>query len=162
MSKKQGIPKGSAQAATYMNRLTAKANFHDEEQRFFGRAFMCDMWTIVLGRMGYGEKRFEKIDKLLGEVCDEYSSDIVAGTKDDADIWYQKKQLDREIEKYVGKMFVPWEKRYGFKPTKPRPFTHAVDIRTMPVKDLAHFLATWEPKGEDEILEWLKQEATDG
>ena len=38
--------------------------------------------TIVLGRMGYGEKRFEKIDKILGEVCDEYSSDIVAGTKD--------------------------------------------------------------------------------
>ena len=148
MSKKQGLKKCPAQAATYMNRLTAKANLHDEEQRFFGR--------------GYGEKRFEKIDKLLGEVCDEYSSDIVAGTKEDADIWYQKKQLDREIEKYVGKMFMPWEKRYGFKPTKPRPFTHAVDIRTMPVKDLAHFLATWQPKGEEEILEWLKQEVENG
>ncbi len=162
MSKKRGVPKGSAQAATYMNRLTVKANFHDEEQRYFGRVFMCDMWTIVLGCMGYGEKRFEKIDKLIGEVCDEYSSDIVAGTKDDADIWYQKKQLDREIEKYVGKRFVSWDKRYGFKPPKPRKFTHAVDIRTMPVKDLAHFLATWEPKGEEEILEWLKQEVADG
>lgn len=162
MSKKRGVPKESVQAAGYVAELSYKAACHDEEQRYFGRVFMCDMWTIVLGRMGYGEKRFEKIDKLLGEVCDEYSSDIVAGSKEDNDVWYQKKQLDREIEKYVGKRFVSWDKRYGFKPPKPRPFTNAVDIRTMPDKDLAHFLATWEPKGEEEILEWLKQEVIDG
>ena len=158
MSKKQGLKKGANTSMSYMDRLTLKANRHDEEQRFFGRVFMCDMWTIVLGRMGYREKRFEKIDKLLSEVCDEYSTDILNGAEEDRDIWYQKGALDREIKSYVGKIFVPWEERYGFKPSNPAPLTHLTNIRSMPVKELAHFLATWEPKSEEEVLEWLRKE----
>lgn len=159
MSKKQGLKKGGDTSISYMDRLTIKANRHDEEQRYFGRVFMCDMWTIVLGRMGYREKRFEKIDKLLSEVCDEYSTEILDGKKEDCDIWYQKGALGREIEGYVGERFVKWEQRYGFKPSKPVPMTHLTDIRSMPLKELAHFLAAWQPKSEEEVLEWLKEEA---
>lgn len=158
MSKKQGVKKGGQQAADYAAELICKAAIHDSEMRFFGRAWMMDMVTITLGRMGFREKRFRALDKLLEEVCDEYGQDSVTDLKGDEDIWYTKATLDREIGSYVGKLFVPWQKRYDFKPPKPRKFTHALDIRTMPVKDLAHFLATWEPKGEEEVLEWLKQE----
>lgn len=161
MSKKQGVKKGANTSMSYIDRLTIKANCHDEEQRFFGRVFMCDMWTIVLGRTGYREKRFERIDKLLSEVCDEYSTDILNGAEDDRDVWYQKGALDREIKSYVGKMFVPWEERYGFKPEKPTLMTNLTDIRSMPVKELAHFLATWEKKSEEEVLEWLKETRED-
>lgn len=162
MSKKRGVPNGSAQAAGYAAELTMKASMHDSEMRFFARTWMLDMVTIALGRMGFREKRFRDFDKTLEEVCDEYGQDSVTDLAGDKDIWYTKATLDREIEMYVGTLFVPWDKRYGFKPPKPRAFTHAVDIRTMPVKDLARFLATWEPKGGEEILEWLKQEITDG
>lgn len=158
MSKKQGVKKGSAQAVSYALELAHNAAQHDAEMRYFARTYMLDMVTLALGRMGFREKKFQQFDKVLAEVCDEFGADSMADVKVDADIWYTKATLDREIKSYVGKFFMPWEQRYGFKPSKPVPMTHGLDIRTMPYKDLAHFLATWEPKSEEEVLEWLKEE----
>lgn len=159
MSRKQGVKKGSTQAATYMDKLALKASLHDQEQRYFGRVFMCDMWTILLGRMGYREKRFEKIDEDLTAICNEYSTDILNDAKGDRDIWYLKGALDREIKGYVGKKYVPWEERYGFTPQEPVKMTHLTDIRSMPYTELAKFLATWDAKGktEAELIVWLME-----
>lgn len=180
MSKKQGMKKNVNTSVSYMDRLTIKANRHDEEQRYFGRVFMADMFTIALGRLGIGEKRFERIDKVLTEVCDEYSTDIVTGAESDRDVWYQKGALDREMQKYTGKLFVKWEDRYGFKTPKPAPFTNLKNIRSMPAPELAKWLvervsdSPWcKPDApvdpvtkqcqlfdcEKCALEWLKQEA---
>ena len=159
MSKKQGVKKGSTQAATYMDKLALKASLHDQEQRYFGRVFMCDMWTILLGRMGYREKRFEKIDEDLTAICNEYSTDILNDAKGDRDIWYLKGALDREIKGYVGKKYVPWAERYGFTPQEPVKMTRLTDIRSMPYTELAKFLATWDAKGktEAELIVWLME-----
>lgn len=84
----------------------------EQEIRHHARVFQMDMVTIALGRMGWGEKRFSDLDKMLTEVAKEYSEEIVADSKDDKDIWYAKDKLDREIKQYVGKLFVPYDERY--------------------------------------------------
>lgn len=158
MSKKQGVKKGSAQAASYALELAYNAAQHDEEMRHFGRVFELDMVTLALGRMGWREKRFVAFDEMLTDVHNEYCSGVIKDSEADKEIWYSKATLDREIKSYVGKLFVPWEERYETRPEPVKPMTHGLDIRTMPYKELAHFLATWEPKSEEEVLEWLKEE----
>lgn len=52
---------------------------------------------------------------------------------------------------------MPYEQRYGEPRPKLPPMTNVRNLRTMPIDELAHFLATWEPKSEEEMLEWLKE-----
>ena len=82
------------------------------EARHIARVYQLDMVTIALGRMGWGEKRFEKFDKLLFEVTKEYSEEILADQKQDEDCWKSKADLDRELAQYVGSRFVPYDERY--------------------------------------------------
>ena len=99
------------------NRYSAVMQIRDlkqaEKVRHHTRVFMMDMVTIALGRMGFGEKRFEKLDEVLTQVSAEYSKLIVADAKDDPDIVYAKSCLDREISQYVGKRFLPYDERYA-------------------------------------------------
>lgn len=85
----------------------------DEEVRHHTRVFMMDMVTAALGRMGFGEKRFEQFDKLLTEVSAEYSNLILEDASADKDLVYSKACLDRELSRYVGKRFVPYDERYA-------------------------------------------------
>lgn len=84
----------------------------DSLVRHHAKVFMLDMVTIALGRMGWGEKRFEKFDKILSEVAEQYSNLIISDAGDDQDIVYSKACLDREIQRYVGSRFVPYDERY--------------------------------------------------
>lgn len=85
----------------------------EETIRHHARVFQMDMVTIALGRLGWGAKRFQDFDKMLSEVCREYSADILEDAKDDKAIWYSKANLDRELAQYVGSLFVPYEERYS-------------------------------------------------
>lgn len=85
----------------------------DEEVRHHSRVFMMDIVTIALGRLGWGEKRFEKFDKMLTEVSEEYAKLILQDTGDDKDLVYTKACLDRELKRYVGERFVPYDERYA-------------------------------------------------
>lgn len=96
----------------YADVLRARNDKRDAMVRHHARVFMMDMVTIALGRMGWGEKRFEKFDKVLSEVSDEYSRLILDDAADDQDIVYSKACLDREIQRYVGDKFVPYDERY--------------------------------------------------
>ena len=82
------------------------------EIRAHSRLFMLDMVTLALGRMGHGEKFFQKFDLMLTDVCDEYAKDIISDSKDDEELAYSKSLLDRELQQYVGKLFVPYDERY--------------------------------------------------
>lgn len=84
----------------------------EQEIRHHARVFQMDMVSAALGRMGWGEKSFEKFDKILSEVCTEYSELILADAKDDKDIWYAKSKLDGELKQYMKKLFVPYDERY--------------------------------------------------
>ena len=96
----------------YADVLRARNDKRDAMVRHHARVFMMDMVTIALGRMGWGEKRFEKFDKVLSEVSDEYSKLILEDASDDQDIVYSKACLDREIQRYVGGRFVSYDERY--------------------------------------------------
>lgn len=84
----------------------------EEEIRAHSRLFMLDMVTLALGRMGHGEKFFRNFDLMLTDVCNEYSKDIIRDSKDDEELAYSKSLLDRELQQYVGKLFVPYDERY--------------------------------------------------
>lgn len=93
--------------------LTQERARRDEEVRHHSRVFMMDIVTIALGRLGWGEKRFEKFDKMLTEVSEEYAKLILQDSSDDKDIVYTKACLDRELQRYVGERFIPYDKRYA-------------------------------------------------
>ena len=85
----------------------------EAEVRHHTRVFMMDMVTAALGRMGWGEKRFENFDKVLSQVFSEYTNAILSDAKDDPDLVYAKACLDRELKQYVGSKFIPYDQRYA-------------------------------------------------
>ena len=102
MAKKSGL----------MTQIQHMLDEREREVRHHTRVFDADMFTIALGRMGFREKKFDELDRVLLEVSKEYSEEIVADSKVDKDLWYAKDRMDREIKQYVGKRFVPYEERY--------------------------------------------------
>ena len=103
MAKKSGMMQ-------LVDKLVAQEEAHIRQH---SRIFMMDMVTCALGRLGWGEKRFRDLDKVLEEVCKEYSFDILEDAKVDKDLDYSKSLLDRELKQYVGSMFVPYDERYA-------------------------------------------------
>lgn len=95
-----------------MARLQATQAARDAFVRRHARIFQLDLVTLALGRMGWRESKFRQFDKVLAEVADEYCKDILQDSKEDADMWYSKDTMDREIRQYVGSLFIPYEERY--------------------------------------------------
>lgn len=93
--------------------LQAERLRRDEDVRHHARVFQMDMVTLALGRMGWRESRFRELDRVLAEVCEEFSRNCLEDAAVDKDIWYTKDTLDRELKQYVGKMFVPYDQRYA-------------------------------------------------
>lgn len=96
----------------FASRLQFAQARREEDVRFHTRVYMMDLVTIALGRMGWGEKRFRQLNDMLTEVSREYCELILDDAKADRDIEYSKACMDREIARYVGTMFVPYEERY--------------------------------------------------
>ncbi len=101
-----------AKNSGFLARQQAYMERREQEVRHHARVFQMDMVTVALGRMGFREKRFDELDRVLTEVAEEYSHEIIEDAKNDKDIWYAKEILDREIRQYVGKRFVPYDERY--------------------------------------------------
>jgi hypothetical protein len=92
--------------------LQAERERRDADVRHHARIFQMDMVTLALGRMGWRESKFRELDKVLNEVAEEFSREILEDSKTDTELWYSKEVLDRELKQYVGKMFVPYDERY--------------------------------------------------
>ena len=84
----------------------------DREVRHLTKVYLLDMVTCALGRMGFREKRFTEFDKVLTEVCKDYAILISEDEKADKDLVYSKYCLDRELQQYVGSLFLPYDERY--------------------------------------------------
>lgn len=96
----------------FMRRIALEMDRREAAARHFARVFQMDLVTLALGRMGWGEKRFAQLDKMLTEVATEHCANILEDAKTDKECWYSKDTLDRELARYVGKLFVPYEERY--------------------------------------------------
>ena len=92
--------------------LQAERERRDADVRHHARIFQMDMVTLALGRMGWRESKFLELDKVLNEVAEEFSREILEDSRNDKELWYSKEVLDRELKQYVGKMFVPYDERY--------------------------------------------------
>ena len=101
-----------AKRNSFMDKIAQECAEREAFARHFGRVFQMDMVTLALGRLGWREKRFEQLDKMLTEVAKEYSAEILDDVKADKDIVYSKAVIDRELAQYVGKRFVPYDERY--------------------------------------------------
>ena len=97
----------------FLRAIQAEQARREADARHHARVFQMDMVTIALGRMGFREKRFAELDKVLSQVAEEYSNQILDDAKEDKDIWYSKDLLDRELKQYVGNLFVPYNERYA-------------------------------------------------
>ena len=96
----------------YMARVQTMNAIREAEVRHHARVFMLDMVTLALGRMGKREAFFKEFDKVLGEVSEEYSTEILEDAKADQELWYSKDTMDRELRQYVGSLFAPYDERY--------------------------------------------------
>ena len=94
-----------------MQRIDKQIDRRVEEARRHSRIFMLDMVTIALGRMGFRETKFREFDKVLNEVCDEYSKLILDDSTADFELVYSKAYLDRELKQYTGKLFTDYDTR---------------------------------------------------
>ena len=92
--------------------IQARMAQREAEVRHHSHVYMLDMVTLALGRMGWGEKRLKDFDAKLTEVSREFSELILEDVKDDKEIAYTKAVLDRELQQYVGSLFVPYDERY--------------------------------------------------
>lgn len=97
----------------FAQRIAANTQQRVEEARRHSRIFMLDMVAIALGRMGFRETKFREFDKVLNEVCDEYSKLILDDSTADFELVYSKAYLDRELKQYTGKMFADYDSRYA-------------------------------------------------
>ncbi len=60
----------------------------------------------------YCDKRLRRFDDMLTQASKDYAEVILDDVQADKRIEYAKATLDRELQQYVGSMFVPWEERY--------------------------------------------------
>lgn len=102
-----------AKRSGFVLALQAERERRDADVRHHARVFQMDMVTIALGRMGFREKKFRELDEVLAQVSEEYCTEILDDAKGDKDIWYSKDLLDRELKRYVGSLFVPYDERYA-------------------------------------------------
>ena len=96
----------------YAKRLDAARAAREYAIRRYTRQQMLDFVTIALGRMGYGEKRLKDFEQMLSAVYIEFAEAFTDDLKDDKECVYTKECLDRELQRYCGNSFEPYEKRY--------------------------------------------------
>lgn len=101
-----------AKQSAFMAKIQKAQAIRELQAQRVARAYQLDMVTLALGRMGWREKKFREFDEVLTQVANEYGRDIIADSKQDADLWYTKDTIDRELKQYVGGLFVPYDERY--------------------------------------------------
>lgn len=99
--------------SAFLAKIQKAQAVREQQAQRFARTFQLDMVTLALGRMGKREAFFREFDKVLSEVSQEYSKDILEDAANDPDLWYIKDTMDRELKQYTGKFFAPYEKRYA-------------------------------------------------
>ena len=102
-----------AKRSGFMRQIQNAAAVREAAVRKHTQRYMLDMVTLALGRMGWGPKRLAEFDSKLTEASKDFAELILSDVKDDPTIEYTKAVLDRELQRYVGEMFVPYDERYA-------------------------------------------------
>ena len=84
-----------------------------DDYRHFSRVFNSDLFTLALGRLGWRETRFRRLDETMLAVTKEYGDDFKEDYKDDPDMEYTREQFERELKQYAGRLYQPIADRYG-------------------------------------------------
>ena len=102
-----------AKKSGFMRQIQQAAAVREAAVRKHSQRYTLDMVTLALGRMGFGPKRLAEFDAKLTEASKDFAELILSDVKDDPTIEYTKAVLDRELQRYVGDGFVPYDERYA-------------------------------------------------
>ena len=95
-----------------MARMEEQALRYARAARVLEVGFCTDIAVIALGRLGWGEKRLTEFEAAFSAAYEEYDDLREEDGSADREQAYYKACLDREIRRYVGTKFVPFDERH--------------------------------------------------
>lgn len=95
-----------------MARMEEQALRYARSARVLEVGFCTDIAVIALGRLGWGEKRLTEFEAAFSAAYEEYDDLREEDGSADREQAYYKACLDREIRRYVGTKFVPFDERH--------------------------------------------------
>lgn len=95
-----------------MARMEEQALRYARAARMLEVGFCTDIAVIALGRLGWGEKRLTEFEAAFSAAYEEYDDLREEDGSTDREQAYYKACLDREIRRYVGPKFVPFDERH--------------------------------------------------
>lgn len=95
-----------------MARMEEQSLRYARAARMLEVGFCTDIAVIALGRLGWGEKRLTEFEAAFSAAYEEYDDLREEDGRADREQAYYKACLDREIRRYVGTKFVPFDERH--------------------------------------------------
>lgn len=95
-----------------MARMEEQSLRYARAARMLEVGFCADIAVIALGRLGWGEKRLTEFEAAFSAAYEEYDGLREEDGSADREQAYYKACLDREIRRYVGTKFVPFDERH--------------------------------------------------
>lgn len=95
-----------------MARMEEQSLRYARAARMLEVGFCTDIAVIALGRLGWGEKRLTEFEAAFSAAYEEYDDLREEDGSADREQAYYKACLDREIRRYVGTKFVPFDERH--------------------------------------------------
>lgn len=95
-----------------MARMEEQSLRYARAARMLEVGFCTDIAVIALGRLGWGEKRLTEFEAAFSAAYEEYDDLREEDGSADREQAYYKACLDREIRRYVGTKFVPFDARH--------------------------------------------------
>lgn len=95
-----------------MARMEEQSLRYARAARMLEVGFCTDIAVIALGRLGWGEKRLTEFEAAFSAAYEEYDDLREEDGGADREQAYYKACLDREIRRYVGTKFVPFDERH--------------------------------------------------
>ena len=95
-----------------MARMEEQSLRYARAARMLEVGFCTDIAVIALGRLGWGEKRLTEFEAAFSAAYAEYDGLREEDGSADREQAYYKACLDREIRRYVGTKFVPFDERH--------------------------------------------------
>lgn len=95
-----------------MARMEEQSLRYARAARMLEVGFCTDIAVIALGRLGWGEKRLTEFEAAFSAAYEEYDDLREEDGSADREQAYYKACLDREIRRYVGTKFVPFNERH--------------------------------------------------
>lgn len=110
--KKQGVKRGSKEHEARQLSMIERMEYNTRFERNIGQCINDQEICVALGRMGFRQGDYFKLQETLVSLRKEYAEEFLTGAEVDKSLVYEKSRFDREFNQYVPKcMQRTWEER---------------------------------------------------